>query len=208
VVLTRTPEECVSEMSLINEAGFAVIPRGAGTGLAGGTLATRGAVVVALTRLRGIESLDPENGQALVRAGTINLAISRAARPHGLHYVPDPSSQSVCTLGGNIAGNSGGPHTLKAGVTGNHVLAVELVTADAALRWIGARAPARGGLDLLGLAVGSEGTLGLVTSAWVRLVPLPPAAVTVLAAFPGAEEASRAVSEILAGGVLPPPSSS
>ena len=203
VVIPRTPEECVTAVSLIREAGRAVVPRGAGTGLAGGTLASAGSVVIALTRLRGIEILDPVNRQALVLAGTVNLAVSRAARPHGLHYAPDPSSQLVCTLGGNIAANSGGPHTLKAGVTANHVLALELVTPDATRRWIGARVPARGGLDLHGLTVGSEGTLGLVTRAWVRLVPVPPAARTVLAAFPGAEEASRAVSEILASGVLP-----
>ena len=203
VVLPRTIEALRAVVKLAGDAGWSIVPRGAGTGLAGGTLAAPGALVIALTRLRAIEALDPVNRQALVQAGVANLAISRAALPHGLHYAPDPSSQSVSTLGGNIAGNSGGPHTLKTGVTTHHVLALELVTPDGASRWLGSRAPAAGGPDLAGLVVGSEGTLGLVTRAWVRLVPVPPAARTLLAAFPGVDEAGRAVSAILRSGIVP-----
>ena len=203
VVLPRTVDEVRSVVKLAHRAGWSIVPRGAGTGLAGGTLAAPGALVIALTRLRAIETLDPVNRQALVEAGVANLAISKAALPHGLHYAPDPSSQSVSTLGGNIAGNSGGPHTLKAGVTTNHVLAVELVTPEGNVRWVGSRAPAAGGPDVTGLIVGSEGTLGLVTRAWVRLVPVPPATRTLLAAFPGVDEASRAVSAILRSGIVP-----
>ena len=203
VVLPHTIDELQRVVKVAHEAGWSIVPRGAGTGLAGGTLAAPGALVIALTRLRAIETLDPANRQALVQAGVANLAISRAALPYGLHYAPDPSSQSVSTLGGNIAGNSGGPHTLKAGVTTNHLLALELVTPDGRSRWLGSRTPATGGPDLVGLVVGSEGTLGLVTRAWVRLVPLPPATRTFLAAFPGVDEASRAVSAILRAGVVP-----
>jgi len=203
VVLPRSVEECKSVVKLAHAAGTSIVPRGAGTGLAGGTLAAPGSLVIALTRLRSIEALDPLNRQALVQAGVANLAISRAAAPYGLHYAPDPSSQSVSTLGGNIAGNSGGPHTLKTGVTTHHVLALELVTPDGRSRWLGSRVPGAGGPDVAGLVVGSEGTLGLVTRAWVRLVPIPPATRTLLAAFPGVDEASRAVSAILRSGIVP-----
>jgi glycolate oxidase len=203
VVLPRTVGEVTRVVTLAHDAGWSIVPRGAGTGLAGGTLAAPGALVIALTRLRVIETLDPVNRQALVQAGVANLAISKAALPYGLHYAPDPSSQSVSTLGGNIAGNSGGPHTLKTGVTTHHVLALELVTPDGHARWLGSRAPAVGGPDVTGLVVGSEGTLGLVTRAWVRLVPVPPATRTLLAAFPGVDEASRAVSAILRSGIVP-----
>ncbi|HET9233927.1 MAG TPA: FAD-linked oxidase C-terminal domain-containing protein [Candidatus Eisenbacteria bacterium] len=203
VVLPRSVEECRAVVKLATQNGWSIVPRGAGTGLAGGTLAPPHSMVVAVTRLRAIKELDPVNRQALVEAGVANLAISRAAKPYGLHYAPDPSSQSVSTLGGNIAGNSGGPHTLKTGVTTHHVVALELVTPDGKARWLGSRTPSRGGPDLAGLTVGSEGTLGLVTQAWVRLVPIPPAARTMLAAFPGIDEASRAVSGILRSGIVP-----
>jgi glycolate oxidase len=203
VVLPRTAEEATRAVARIAEAGRSLVPRGAGTSLAGGCLAGEGMVVVALTRMRRIEVLDAPNRQALVEGGVVNLALGRAALPHGLTFAPDPSSQQVCTIGGNIANNSGGPHTLKYGVTANHVPAVELVTPDGTRRWLGGRAPARGGPDLAGLAVGSEGTFGLVTRAWVRLVPLPPAVRTLLASFPDVEAAGEAVNRILGGGILP-----
>jgi len=203
VVLPRSPEAAAAAVARITEAGFPLVPRGAGTGLAGGCLAEAGAVVVALSRMRRVEVLDPESRQALVQAGVVNRALSRAAEPAGLAYAPDPSSQEVCTLGGNIANNSGGPHTLKEGVTSHHVLAVELVTPDGMRRWLGSRIPARGGPDLAGLAVGSEGTFGIVTRAWVRLVAPPPAARTLLAHFGSVAEASRAVTDIIASGIVP-----
>ena len=154
-------------------------------------------------RLRRIEQVDAPNGQALVQAGVVNAALSRAVGEHGLYFAPDPSSQDVCTLGGNIANNSGGLHTLKVGVTTNHVLAVELVTPDGERRWLGSRAPAAGGPDLAGLAVGSEGTFGIITRAWVRLVPKPPAVRTLIGHFDSVDAAGRAVTSIIASGIVP-----
>jgi glycolate oxidase len=203
VVLPRSPEETARVVALAAREGWTLVPRGAGTSLAGGCLAGAGSLVVATTRLRTIEVLDPVNRQARVQAGVPNLALTRAALPHGLLFAPDPSSQAVSTVGGNVANNSGGPHTLKMGVTANHVLAVELVTPDGARRWLGGRVPSRGGPDVAGSVVGSEGTFGIVTRAWVRLVPVPAAAVTVTAAFAGAVEATRAVSALIASGVVP-----
>ena len=203
VVLPRTVEETAAVVRRLAVDGVPLVPRGAGTSLAGGTLAGEGAVVIALTRLRAIEDLDVANRQALVQAGVVNLALSREAGPHGLRFAPDPSSQQACTLGGNIANNSGGPHTLRDGVTVGHVLAVELLGPDGTRRWIGNRAPHAGGPDLVGAVVGHEGTFGIVTRAWVRLVPTAPAVRTLLADFAAVEDAGRAVSGILARGVVP-----
>jgi glycolate oxidase len=203
VALPRTPEEASAVLALAHRLDVPVVPRGAGTSLAGGCLTGNGALLVALTRMRTIEAVDAANRQARVQAGVVNLALSRAAAPFGLAYAPDPSSQQVCTLGGNIANNAGGPHTLKMGVTSNHVLAVELAAPDGTRSWLGSRVPGCGGPDTTGLAVGSEGTFGIVTRAWVRLVPVPPAVRTAVAAFPDADGAGRAVSAIIAAGIVP-----
>jgi glycolate oxidase len=203
VVLPRSPEEVARTLAATHAAGTALVPRGAGTSLAGGCLAPPNSVVIALTRMREIERVEPLDRHALVQAGVVNLSLSRATRSHQLHYAPDPSSQQVCTIGGNIANNSGGPHTLKYGVTTNHVLALELVTPDGERRWFGSRVPATGGPDLVGLTVGCEGTFGVVTRAWVRLVPPPPAVRTLVALFRDVDEASRAVTSIIASGVVP-----
>jgi glycolate oxidase len=203
VVLPRSPEEVSAVLALAHRARVPVVPRGAGTSLAGGCLTPKGALLVALTRMRAIEEIDAGNRQARVQAGVVNLALSRAAAPFGLQYAPDPSSQQVCTLGGNIANNAGGPHTLKVGVTTNHVLAVELAAPDGERFWLGSRTPGRGGPDTAGLTVGCEGTFGIVTRAWVRLVPVPPAVRTAVAAFRDADAAGRAVSALIAGGVVP-----
>jgi len=203
IVLPRSPSEVAKTLAVTHAAGTALVPRGAGTSLAGGCLAPPNSVVIALTRMREIERVEPLDRQALVQAGVVNLSLSRITGRHRLHYAPDPSSQQVCTIGGNIANNSGGPHTLKYGVTTNHVLAVELVTPDGERRWIGSRVPAAGGPDLVGLTVGCEGTFGIVTRAWVRLVPPPPAVRTLVALFRDVEEASRAVTSIIASGVVP-----
>lgn len=203
VVFPGTPEETAEVVAAAVAAGAAVVPRGAGTSLAGGCLAGDGTVVVCTSRLTAIETLDAVNRQALVGAGVVNLELTRAARRHGLHFAPDPSSQPVATIGGNIANNSGGPHTLKYGVTAQHVAAVEWATPDGRLLWSGDRSPAGGGADLTGLVVGSEGTFGVVTRAWVRLTPEPPAVRTLTAAFPSTEAAAGAVSGILASGVTP-----
>ena len=203
VVLPRSPDEVARVVGLGAAAGLAMVPRGAGTSLAGGCLARTGSLLIALSRMREIEILDTENRQALVQAGVVNATLSRVAAAHGLHFAPDPSSQQVCTVGGNIANNSGGPHTLKYGVTTNHVLAVELVTPDGKRRWLGSRTMATGGLDLTGLTVGCEGTFGIVTRAWVRLTPTPPAVRTLVALFPSVKEASEAVSMLVTSGVVP-----
>lgn len=203
VVLPRTPAETAGVVERLHRSRVPVVPRGAGTSLSGGCLAPPGGVVLALTRLREVEVLDPDNRQALVQAGVVNLSLSREAARFGLHYAPDPSSQAACTLGGNIAANSGGPHTLKYGVTVNHVLSLELVTPEGERTWFGSRVPARGGLDLPGTVVGHEGTFGVVTRAWVRLLPPPPARRTLLASFGSPAAAADAVSGIIASGVVP-----
>jgi len=177
------------------------VARGAGTGLSGGAMAMDGGVVVALNRMDAVLSVDAENRRAVVQPGVTNLAISRAVAEHDLYYAPDPSSQAVCTIGGNVAHNSGGPHTLKYGVTVNHVLGLELVLPDGQVLEIGG--PERPGYDLLALLTGSEGTMGIVTSVTVNLLRKPQAVRTLLAAFPTPDQASRAVAGIIAGGCVP-----
>ncbi len=178
-------------------------PRGAGTGLSGGALPAFGGVVVALTRMRRILEVDGENRTLLAEAGCPNLALTRAATPLGLHFAPDPSSQTVCTLGGNVNENSGGPHTLKYGVAADHILGLTVVDSQGEVRCVGGIVSGFPGYDLLGLIVGSEGTLGIVTEAWVRLTPNPLAIRTVLAAFPSPRHATETVSQIIASGIVP-----
>ena len=182
-------------------AGVPFVARGAGTGLSGGAMALDGGVVLACNRMDRILALDPLRRRATLQPGVANLAVSRAAAAFGLHYAPDPSSQAVCTVGGNVAHNSGGPHTLRHGVTVNHVLGLELVLPDGQVARLGG--PERAGYDLLALLCGSEGTLGIVTEITVRLLPRPQAARTLLAAFPSPDEAGRAVAALIAGGALP-----
>ncbi len=202
VVLPATTEEASRVIQLLAGAGIAFVPRGAGTGVSGGCLPIGAAVMVGTSRLRRIRSIDAENRVAEVEAGVVNLEISRRVDSLGLYYAPDPSSQSACTLGGNVAENSGGPHTLKYGVTVNHLLALEIVLPDGRVVWLDREHDAPG-YDLVGLATGSEGTLGLVTAARVRLLRKPEAVTTLLATFPGVNEASRAVSAIIADGIIP-----
>ncbi len=202
VVLPRSTTEAGRVLRILAAHDRPLVPRGAGTSLAGGTLATGGAVVVGTARMRRILELDPEGRLARVEAGVVNLELSRAARPHGLHYAPDPSSQSVCTLGGNVATNSGGPHTLKYGVTTNHVLGLTLVLPDGRVLKVGGDT-ATAGLDLTGLVVGHEGTFGLVTEATVRLMPLPAAVRTCLAVFESVAAASAAISAVIGAGLIP-----
>jgi glycolate oxidase len=178
-------------------------PRGAGTGLSGGAMPAMGGVVISTKRMTAVLEVDPKNRSLRAQAGAVNVRLTAAGRPFGLHFAPDPSSQTVSTLGGNIAENSGGPHTLKYGVTVQHVLAVTLVDAAGDVHEIGSRVPGGPGYDLLSLVVGAEGTLGLVTEAWVRLTPDPECVQTVLASFPTVRTATEAVSAIIAGGTLP-----
>ncbi len=180
-----------------------IVPRGAGTGLAGGALPEEGCVMVALSRMNRIEEVDIANRVALVQAGVVNLHLTQAVAGENLCFAPDPSSQAACTIGGNIAANSGGPHTLKYGVTSNHTLGVEMVTPEGDIVWLGGRVEGTPGFDLLGACVGSEGTLGIVTRAWVRLSPSPAVAHTLLAIFDDFDAGAQAVMDIIGAGVIP-----
>jgi glycolate oxidase len=203
VVLPRSTADVSAVMRLCYERGVPCTPRGAGTGLSGGAIACDGGVVLSFARMNRILSIDPDNRCAVVEPGVVNLHLSNATRPYGLYYVPDPSSQRVCTVGGNVGENSGGAHTLLHGVTVNHVLALEVVLPGGEIITMGALAEDTPGYDLTGLLVGAEGTLGAVTKATVRLTPLPEATRTMLAVFATPHQASAAVSAIVAHGTVP-----
>lgn len=204
VVLPGTIEELLAVVRVLRQAKQPFLPRGAGTGLSGGAIPPKRGVVVSTTRLNKIIAVDYRNRLALVEAGAINAHISRVAARNGFHFAPDPSSQIASTIGGNIAENAGGPHTLKYGVTVNHVEAIELITPDGDLMWIDAAAPmTEGGYDIPGLLCGSEGTLGIVTRALLNLVPMPSAVRTLLAVFQTVEDATHCVSSIIARGMIP-----
>jgi glycolate oxidase len=179
------------------------VARGAGTGLSAGALPHPEGVLIGLNRLRRILSVDPANRRALVEPGVTNLEVSQAVGPHGLYYAPDPSSQVVCSIGGNVAENSGGAHCLKYGFTTNHVLALEVVTPDGETVWLGDGGADPPGYDLRGLILGSEGTLAVVTKVWLRLLARPEATRTLVADFASPTEAGRAVSAIVEAGVVP-----
>ncbi|TMA50454.1 MAG: FAD-binding protein [Deltaproteobacteria bacterium] len=203
VVLPRTSAEVAGVLRVLAAERIAFVPRGAGTGLSGGTLPVGAPVMVCTSRMQRIESIDVANRRVVAQAGVVNQWISNAVRAHGLCYAPDPSSQPACTIGGNIAENSGGPHTLKYGVTTNHVLGVELALPSGELVALGGAVEERPGYDLVGLVVGSEGTFGIVTRATLRLVRLPQAYRTFLAVFDSVEAASEAVSGIIGAGLVP-----
>lgn len=203
VVFPETTEEVAGIVRVAEAHGVPIVARGAGTGLAAGAVPTHGGIVVSSTRMNRIEQVDPVDGTAWVGPGVINLDLSVATAVHGLHFAPDPSSQSICTIGGNIANNSGGPHCLAEGSTVAHVLAVEVVLAGGEVVVLGGSAPDPIGLDLRGIVVGSEGTLGMVTRALVRLMPDPPDVRTLLLAFDSVEAAAATVSGIIAAGVVP-----
>src|SRR2546428_2095383 len=203
VVLPGTREEVIAVVQLLASQGVAFVPRGAGTGLSGGALAEPEAALLVLTRLNRILTIDPANRSAVVEPGVVNVRLSAAAAPHGLHYAPDPSSQTACTIGGNVAENSGGPHCLKYGVTSNHILALEVVLADGRVVTLGSPGGEPWGPDLVGVFVGSEGNFGVATRITVRLIPVPQAVRTLLADFPSLRSAGEAVSAIIASGVVP-----
>jgi glycolate oxidase subunit GlcD len=203
VVIPGTAEEVAAAVRILAQAQIPFAPRGAGTGLSGGSISRSGAVVFELARLNRILKIDPENRLAVVEPGVINIEVSRAASAFGLHYAPDPSSQYASTIGGNIAENAGGPHCLKYGMTVNHVLQVEVVLPSGEVVTLGGGAADAPGYDLLGLFVGSEGTFGIVTRATVKLSPIPEKVKTLLAEFDTVTEASRTVSGIIAAGILP-----
>ncbi|MGD2120880.1 MAG: FAD-linked oxidase C-terminal domain-containing protein [Gemmatimonadota bacterium] len=203
VVLPSDTEETSRVARVLHRHGIPMVPRGAGTGLSGGALATRGGVVVGTSRMNRILEVDPENRRALVQAGVLNTALSDAAAPFGLHYAPDPSSQTACTIGGNVAENSGGPHCLKYGVTSRYIKGLKVVLHDGETVWLGGLGREAPTFDLVGLFVGSEGCFGLATEVEVALVPLPEATRTLLAIFESLEDAGRAVTAIISQGLLP-----
>ncbi|GAB4324931.1 MAG: FAD-linked oxidase C-terminal domain-containing protein [Dehalococcoidia bacterium] len=203
VVFPGTTAEVAGVVRACNALGVPITPRGAGTGLSGGAVPARRGVVVSTTRMRRILELDPVNRIAIVEPGLPNIQLSDAAAAHGLFYAPDPSSQRACTIGGNVAENAGGPHCLALGVTTNHVLGCEVVTADGEVTWLGGRVADAFGYDLRGAFVGSEGTLGIATKIVVRLLPMPRCVVTLLAIFDDIDAASQTVSDVIAAGLVP-----
>jgi glycolate oxidase len=203
VALPASAREISAIVKLCCEHGVRFVPRGAGTGLSGGAIARDGGLIISTARLRRIVEIDAPNRLAVVEPGVVNADITVAATPYGLRYVPDPSSQAACTIGGNIAENSGGLHCLAHGVTTNHILGVQIVTPDGDIVWLGGKTADPPGYDLLGVFVGSEGTLGIATQAVVRLTPSPEAVKTLLAVFDSVDAATEAVSRIIARGILP-----
>jgi len=200
VVLPGSRDALIEVVRALYAAGLPIVPRGAGTGLSGGSVA-RDAVLVTTTRLNRILDLDPENRTALVEPGVITARISAAAAEHGLRYLPDPASAAACTIAGNVAMNSGGPHCLKHGVTSDHVLGLEIVLPDGETAWLGRGDD--GGLDLAGLFIGSEGTIGLVSQVRVALAPTAACTRALLGLFDGVAQAGAAVSEVFERGLVP-----
>jgi glycolate oxidase len=203
VVLPRSPDQVAAVVRVLADDGIAFVPRGAGTGLSGGTLPVAAPVMICTSRLQEIESIDLRNRRVVAQAGVVNLWVTRRVQAAGLLYAPDPSSQTACTIGGNVAENSGGPHTLKYGVTTNHVLGVELVLPSGEVVRLGGAVEDAPGYDLTGLVVGSEGTFGIVTRAVLRLTRAPEAYRTLLAVFDSVDAASEAVSGVIASGIVP-----
>lgn len=203
VVFPVSTDEIISIVRTCVKHDVPFVPRGAGTSLAGGCLPVGGGVMIALTRMREIIEINLRDRYAVVEPGVVNIHLTRALAGSGFHYAPDPSSQGACTIGGNVATNSGGPHTLKYGVTVNHVIGVEFVTPEGELRRLGGPLGRGNSLDLTGLFVGSEGTFGVVTKVWVRITRNPAACRTMLAIFDSLDDCSQAISNIIGAGIVP-----
>jgi glycolate oxidase len=203
VVFPQTTEEVQRIVRACAEHGVPFVPRGAGTSIAGGSLPVGGGVMISLTRMNRILEISHRDRYAVVEPGCVNIRLTRALAGSGFHYAPDPSSQGACTIGGNVATNSGGPHTLKYGVTVNHVLGVEYVDATGELIQLGGPCGRGNDFDLTGLFVGSEGTFGVVTRVWVRITRDPAACRTMLAIFNTVADATTAISRIIAAGIVP-----
>ena len=199
----RSGAEVAAAVRIARAHGRPFVPRGSGTGLAGGAVPLGDPVVIVTTRLNRVVDVDPAARVAWVEPGVLNLDLSRAVAHLGLHYAPDPSSQQACTIGGNVATNAGGPHCLAQGVTAAHVLAVEAVLPDGSVTMLGGLAPDEPGYDLRGCFVGSEGTMGIATRIAVRLTANPPSVATLLLDFTSVEDAAATVSGIIAAGIVP-----
>jgi glycolate oxidase len=203
VLLPTSTEQVVAIVKLCNEFEVPFVPRGAGTSLAGGCLPIGGGVMIALTRMRKILEVNLRDRYAVVEPGLVNIHLTQHLKGTGYHYAPDPSSQGACTIGGNVATNSGGPHTLKYGVTVNHVLGMEVVMPDGSLVELGGASEDSPGYDLTGLFVGSEGTFGICTKVIVRITRDPEAFRTMLGVFETVRDATRAISNIIGAGIVP-----
>ncbi|MEL7158277.1 MAG: FAD-linked oxidase C-terminal domain-containing protein [Actinomycetota bacterium] len=203
VCYPTSTEEVQAIVRLANEHGRNVVPRGAGTGLAGGAIPLGVPVVVAVTRMNRVLEVDTVNGVAWVEPGVVNLDLTRQLQPLGYHFAPDPSSQQVCTIGGNVANNSGGPHCLLYGVTNAHVMAIEVVLPSGEVAMLGGLEAEPPGYDLRGVFVGSEGTLGIATKVAVRITRNRPEVRTLLLSFDRVADAANTVSSVIAGGIVP-----
>jgi glycolate oxidase len=203
VVFPSTTEEVARLVRWAAEKGLPIVPRGAGTGLSGGAVAAQGGLMIGFSRMKKILEIDIDDQRAVVQPGVVNLDLSSAVASSGYYFAPDPSSQKACTLGGNVAENAGGPHTLAYGVTTNHVLGLEVVLPNGDVMHTGGRVLDCPGYDLTGLFVGSEGTLGIVTRIIVRLMRLPEAVKTLLAAFDSVDAAAETVAEITERAITP-----
>lgn len=203
VCYPTSTDEVVAITKIAEQHGRAIVPRGAGTGLAGGAIPLGAPVVVALTKMDAVLEIDEDNGIAWVEPGVVNLDLTRRLAPLGYHFAPDPSSQQVCTIGGNVANNSGGPHCLAYGVTNSHILALEMVTASGEVVMLGGLDAEPDGYDLRGVFVGSEGTLGITTKIAVKLTRNRPAVRTLLLSFDTIRDAANTVSAVIAAGIVP-----
>jgi glycolate oxidase len=202
-VLPRTKEQVAAVLKFASAHGVPIVPRGAGTSLSGGALPRADGILLGLSRMNRIVEIDLENRCVVAEPGVTNLAITRAVEGDGFYYAPDPSSQIACTIGGNVAENSGGLHCLKYGLTTNNLLGVKLVTTGGDIVTLGGKSGGDGGYDLLGIVAGSEGLLGIVVEATVRILPKPPVTRTLLAAFKSVPDAGQCVANIIAGGIVP-----
>ena len=203
LLLPRSTTQVSAVLAALHRRAVAFVPRGAGTGLSGGCLPLNAPAMICTSKMNRMLEIDCENRRVEVESGVVNLHVTNAVKANGFFYAPDPSSQVACTIGGNIAENSGGPHTLKYGVTTNHVLALEVVLPDGEVVELGGAAEERCGYDLVGAVVGAEGTTGIVTRATLRLMREPENHRTLLASFPDVDSATRAVSKIIASGIVP-----
>jgi len=203
VVVPGNVDEVAEVVKAAQRASVPIVPRGSGTGLAGGAVPAEGGIVLSLARLDRILNIDLQDRIAVVEPGVINQDVTKAVAKDGLFYAPDPSSQAACSIGGNVANNSGGPHTLAYGVTTNHVLGVEVVLDDGQILWLGGEIPDTPGYDLCGIFVGSEGTMGIVTKVAVRLMQTRESVRTLLAIFDKMDVATHTVVDITAAGIIP-----